>query len=129
MLCTRPTDYTNISVNNDISSPSWPLVNKNKTKTIFRVPAAAGTRILVGSYVVNRVNTIRLGRTLTLSLRLSQLRLTNLIFVLFLEQLRLRNAERQHPHFGNTSLLSEQSQDFEVCDKSELRCEVVKGGR
>ena len=36
---------------------------------------------------------IRLTGTLTLSLRLSQLRLTNLFFVLFLEQPRLHNAE------------------------------------
>jgi len=36
------------------------------------------------------------GRTSTLYVRLSQLRLTNLFFVLFLEQPRLHNVERQH---------------------------------
>jgi len=43
-----------------------------------------------------------LGRMLTLSLRLSQLRLTNLFFVLFLEQPRLPNADRQHNHLENS---------------------------
>jgi len=48
------------------------------------------------------------GRTWTLSLRLSQLRLrlTDFCFVLILEQPRLPNAERQHNHLRNPQLFS-----------------------
>jgi len=42
----------------------------------------------LGSYMVNRVHTTRLDRILTLYVRLSQLRLTSLFFVPFLEQPR-----------------------------------------
>ena len=59
--------------------------------------------------MINRVLTTRFGRTFTLSLRLSQLQLTNLFFVLFFEQPRLPHAERQHrgnhlknPQFSST---------------------------
>ena len=37
---------------------------------------------------------------LTLTFSLSQIRFTNVVSVLFFEQPRLRNAERQHNRFG-----------------------------
>ena len=58
-------------------------------------PLGSGLGQFPRSYEINGVCTTHLGRELTLYVRLSQLRLTNLFFVLFLDQPRLHHAERQ----------------------------------
>jgi hypothetical protein len=61
----------------------------------------SGPRQLLGFYVINHVLATRLlSQILKLCVRLSQLRLTDLFFVLFLEQPRLHNAECQHNFYA-----------------------------
>jgi len=65
------------------------------SKTFCSVSNGQGQ--FLGFYVIDRVLVTRLlGQILTLCVRLSQLRLTDLFFVLFLEQPRLHTAEGQH---------------------------------
>jgi len=80
--------------------------------------------------VANRVFAIHLGQTVTLSLCLSELLLTNVFCIRFLEQSQLPKRQTAAQSIGNPQLLSEKSQYFDVREQTAiLWCEVVECGR
>ena len=73
--------------------------------------------------VVNQMYTIR--RTLTLYVRLSQLRMTNSYFVLILEQPRLPNSERQHNFFEISNFSSTISMNLKFHLKLGMDLKII----
>ena len=133
----------NLLVPGKDAAPSRRNISKKKNKSTSKVVGVLETIALFScqqypqellggpgqflvSYTINRVHTTRLGRTLTLSLCLSEFLLTKIFFILFLEEPRLHKHRTVAQSFRNPQLLSEQSQNFEVRGQTRiLRCEVV----
>jgi len=98
-------------------APAWLLVR------------ASFLSFFVGFHRPNLITGLK-DRSFTLSLCLSELRLINLFFILFLEQPWLSKRRSAAQSFGNPQLLSKQSQDFEVRGQTRiLWWVVVEGGR